>query len=357
MESMLKKIAVFIAIILLVALVAFNAIKDKIISTELTKVFQMPVIIKGMKFNLDKLFSDSRKLEIDYVAFGEGAERINFKKLKFASVEQNAQYPGYCFDGTASFDRVYVGTSAKGSCAGNFKLKCIPYSLDKPKANPAIIVRNGQISIENKHQLIINADIRNRDNGNVSISLNGNLPRTPLKPLTQCLNAEQEGLEGDLEIPSYSAQLVSGENIDPIKTLIANSSFIIHDGRLTNINLIDPILKSLKRSDNSIKDEHSFNQLRGSVYVNNAVANLNNISYASDYLRLSGSGSINLLEETINFSAQAKPLIVSLNSILPQGTVYMKITGDLEKPAIKPDIKSAAIDTVKTKVLNKLFNR
>lgn len=361
-----KSTAIILTILGLILLIfLINFIKDRIISWELSKIFKMPVTVSGINFNLNKIFTSDRKLEIDHIAFGEDQAQINFKKLKFESIIKNSNHPDYCFDGTASFEKVYIGGIDKGTCSGRFNLTCIPYKKrDDLETN--IIVRNGKVKIKDTY-LTVNANINTPSEKITKVSMNGNLERTYLANILSCMNMESKGVESDVVVPNFQANLEAGEDIDPMKTLTSAGNFILYQGKFTKLDLLGPILDELKIPSNlSGEERKSFDQVTGNFYLANQVTTLNDVKYNSDYLSVNAHGTADFLGN-IDFQATAKPLFANIpskkiqslpiGSILPQGLVYLRITGTAEAPKVRPDLKAAVVDTVKTKVLDKVLSK
>ena len=64
-----------------------NFNKDEIISFQLTRDFKMPIKVRGMNFNLAKLFAkDTRKIALKLLAIGEGESTINLENIEISNI-------------------------------------------------------------------------------------------------------------------------------------------------------------------------------------------------------------------------------------------------------------------------------
>jgi len=136
------------------------------------------------------------------------------------------------------------------------------------------------------------------------------------------------------------------------KALAGNAKLSLKDGALKGINLEDVIRKVKKQSAQS-SQRTDLSELTASFVIKNGVAHNDDLSAKSPLLRLSGAGDVDVGGGTIDYLAKASVVasstgqggkdLADLNGI----TVPVKISGPLQDPQIRPDLKAAAGSAVK----------
>jgi AsmA protein len=154
-------------------------------------------------------------------------------------------------------------------------------------------------------------------------------------------------LNGQLDI-SFIDGAVKGLNL----AAIAKSASNIMQGNLSAVSL---------DSDFSNAEKTDFAALTGKFTLNNGVANTDNLSLDNPFIRISGTGDINLPETKVNLHIKSK-LVASTQGQAAESTdsgvvIPIKITGPFHKVKIRPDVSSGAKDKVKEKVKDKLKDK
>lgn len=154
-------------------------------------------------------------------------------------------------------------------------------------------------------------------------------------------------LNGHLDI-SFIDGAVKGLNL----AAIAKSASNIMQGNLSAVSL---------DSDFSNAEKTDFAALTGKFTLNNGVANTDNLSLDNPFIRISGTGDINLPETNVNLHIKSK-LVASTQGQAAESTdsglvIPIKITGPFHKVKIRPDVSSGAKDKVKEKVKDKLKDK
>jgi len=151
-------------------------------------------------------------------------------------------------------------------------------------------------------------------------------------------------LNGHVDI-SFIDGAVKGVNL----AAIAKSASNIMQGNLSAVSL---------DSNFSNADKTDFAALTGKFMLTNGVANTNNLSLNNPFIRISGTGDIDLPKTNVKLqiksklvgSAQGQASEVSSSGI----EIPIKITGPFHQIKIRPDVSSGAKDKVKDKVKDKL---
>ncbi|MDX2367251.1 MAG: AsmA family protein [Colwellia sp.] len=163
-----------------------------------------------------------------------------------------------------------------------------------------------------------------------------------------------------------------GSQRDFINQLNGNIDFSFIDGAVKGVNLA-AVAKSASNimkgnlssvsldSDFSNADKTDFAALTGKFMLSNGVANTNNLSLTNPFIRISGTGDIDLPKTKVKLQIKSK-IVVSSQGQAADGNssgveIPIKITGPFHQIKIRPDVNSGAKDKVKDKVKDKLKNK
>jgi len=110
--------------------------------------------------------------------------------------------------------------------------------------------------------------------------------------------------------------------------------------------------------DFSNADKTDFAALTGKFMVRNGVATTNSLSLDNPFIRISGTGDINLPKTDVKLHIKSK-MVASSQGQAAEGNsvgieIPIKITGPFHQIKIRPDISSSAKDKVKDKLKDKL---
>lgn len=154
-------------------------------------------------------------------------------------------------------------------------------------------------------------------------------------------------LNGHLDI-SFIDGAVKGVNL----AAIAKSASNIMQGNLSAVSL---------DSDFSNADKTDFAALTGKFTLTNGVATTDNLSLNNPFIRISGTGDINLPETKVNLQIKSK-VVASTQGQASEATdsgivIPIKITGPFHDIKIRPDVSSGAKDKLKDKVKDKVKDK
>lgn len=161
-----------------------------------------------------------------------------------------------------------------------------------------------------------------------------------------------------------------GQNNDAlIKALNGNINFSVHNGVIKNIDIGQQIYATIehffKRSASGLMNSNqtSFSSLTGTVQIVNGIANNHDLLLQSPSLKVTGKGSANLIDQTINFGMNAIALgspfgqdIINLQQQVG-GSIPIIISGNLSNPSIRPDYTTMAGSLLKGQFRQQIGNR
>lgn len=196
-------------------------------------------------------------------------------------------------------------------------------------------------------------------------SLKGQLDGVAIGPLLRdALNNDLLEGRGNVALDLQTG----GNTVSAMKKALAGSARLtLRDGALKGINLEEAIRKARALARSKPADEQKaertertdLTELGASFLIKNGVAHNDDLSAKSPLLRLSGSGDVDIAAGTIDYLAK----VSVVGSSGGQGgkeagdlrgvTVPVKITGTLEAPRFRADLRAAAGDAVKQKVEEK----
>lgn len=154
-------------------------------------------------------------------------------------------------------------------------------------------------------------------------------------------------LNGDLNF-SFIDGAVKGVNL----AAIAKSASNIMSGNLAAVSL---------DSDFSNAEKTDFAALTGTFNLSNGVAHTNNLSLINPFIRVSGTGDIDLPKTKIQMQVITK-MVASLQGQTTQEVnsginIPIKISGPFHQIKIRPDVSAAGKDKLKDKVKDKIKNK
>ncbi len=340
--------AVLITIVVaaILAVVFFVYVKDQIISFQLTKDFKMPIKVRGMNFNLSKLFGkDQKKITLKLLAIGEGESTINLENIEIYNIRKNAYQPDYCLDGHVLAEKMYLGHRATSGCSGGLDFICVPYIPSKQK-NPHIIISNALLNLGNSKLNgagVIDTDMNTEIS---SIQLRGALSRGVLSRTLACLNADTDQVLAEVEIPGFQVNFSASDKVDPLTNISGQGSFNLYQGQFKFINLIEPIINEFKATTDANKASQgdNFDKLSGNFSIRDQKVYFSNILLSNKLFSATGQGSIgfdNQMDLSMFVHGFDRIIPLQVGQALPGGTIPLKITGRTDKPQIRPDIVGA----------------
>jgi len=163
-----------------------------------------------------------------------------------------------------------------------------------------------------------------------------------IRPVLQTL-ADMGSLHGILEV---NTQLSGSGLAEPRLTshLNGRGKIMIRDGKIEGIDIPGAIRRVTTLGQGGAGEKSTdFSQLSGSFVIKNGVAKNNDLSMASPVFRLTGNGTVNLANKTLDY--HAKPKLVG--TLVGQGdtdsarkglAVPIRISGPLNTPKISLDV-------------------
>jgi uncharacterized protein involved in outer membrane biogenesis len=178
--------------------------------------------------------------------------------------------------------------------------------------------------------------------------------------------AMQNTLDGKV-----AAQTDLNFSMDPkaslASTLNGTLNFNITNGHFKKVNLVSEIARALKAAPNQSGNSTILKSLTGKFDIRRGVATTNNLAATLDVGSLSGKGSLNLVNETLDMHMTAVlPPGVSkmaggfLNTALANKNgelaIPLHVTGNMSHPAFTPDVGSLLKKKAPKDILNSIFN-
>ncbi|ATX79144.1 AsmA family protein [Mariprofundus aestuarium] len=174
-------------------------------------------------------------------------------------------------------------------------------------------------------------------------------------PLLKTL-ADMDMLEGSLSMDS--SLKATGLTQAAVKTLNGRGNVLMSNGKIKGFDIAGAIRKFTNPMATMGAKETDFSQLSGSFTVTNGVADNRDLFMASPLLRVTGMGSVDLVQKTLDY--HVKPRVVG--TLVGQGdtspvrsglTVPLHITGPFAAPSVKPEISASTIIENAPALLNK----
>ncbi|MBV8829157.1 MAG: AsmA family protein [Acidobacteriaceae bacterium] len=191
-------------------------------------------------------------------------------------------------------------------------------------------------------------------------SVNAKLAGVDTNALLSAVSSVKNTLYGSLAADANLAFTVASSN-ELARTLNGTVAFNVANGELKNVNIMNEVSKLgkfLNAAPSKSGNATALKKLSGTLTIRNGVASTNNLIASLEEGSLSGSGSLNLADQTIN---------MHVNAILSSGTsqavggnhiggfmntalannkgelvVPVLVTGSLAHPAFAPDVEAMA---------------
>jgi AsmA protein len=180
-------------------------------------------------------------------------------------------------------------------------------------------------------------------------ALKADLGGVALGPLLKdALNNDMLEGKGNVDVDVQTG----GNTVSAMKKALAGTAKLsLKDGSLKGINLQDVLRKKAPSSQRT-----DLTDLSASFVIKNGVAHNDDLSAKAPALRLSGAGDVDVGAGTIDYLAKASVVassagqggkdLADLNGL----TVPVKISGPLDAPQIRPDLKAVAGNVAKQQV-------
>jgi AsmA protein len=210
--------------------------------------------------------------------------------------------------------------------------------------------------------------------GQTSINVQGKTPVLKIKsalsniqagPLLRDMTGEEERLTGK---GRFNADLTaSGNSVDALKrSLGGNLSFRFEDGAVKGINLAQTIreLKALFDGNRATQTDEpqqtDFSELTGTGVITRGVLSNRDLYAKSPYIRVDGSGTVNLVNEKTDYDLKT----ILVNTSKGQGgkelaalegvTIPLHVSGRYSDPSYSVNWGSVLMDSQKERLKDKL---
>ncbi|NWF39650.1 AsmA family protein [Mariprofundus sp. NF] len=164
-------------------------------------------------------------------------------------------------------------------------------------------------------------------------------------PLLKAL-ADMDMLEGSLSMDTNMK--ATGLTEAGVKTLNGRGNVLMRNGKIKGFDMAGAIRKFTNPMAATGPQETDFSQLSGSFTVKNGVADNRDLFMASPLLRVTGSGTVDLVQKLLDY--HVKPRVVG--TLKGQGdaspvrrglTVPLHISGPFAAPSVKPEISASTL--------------
>jgi AsmA protein len=185
-----------------------------------------------------------------------------------------------------------------------------------------------------------------------------------IQPLLKDL-AGKDFIEGSGDISLNVA--TQGATLSAMKkALSGNAHTVLRDGAIKGINIAQSLRTAKAKlgggdvtQQASATDKTDFSELSASFKIANGVAHNEDLAAKSPFLRLGGSGDIDVGNSQLNYLLKAAVVSTSAGQggkeidSLKGITVPVRVTGSFEKPAFKLELTNLVSDTAKTRIEEK----
>ncbi|MGD2119742.1 MAG: AsmA family protein [Chromatiales bacterium] len=247
--------------------------------------------------------------------------------------------------------------------------KLIVSKLSSQDVKVNLLAKDGKINIDKQIGRFYQGSFK----GNTRLNVAGNTPK--LSSANQLTNIQagpllkdltgQERLTGtgkfNMDIHS------SGNSVPAIKRdLDGKLDFQFTDGAVKGINLAKIIRETRAKfegeslPESAEPEQTDFSELSGSATISDGVLNNNDLLAKSPFLRINGAGTINLVQETLDYTVQATIVETSKGQggkeleDLRGLNIPVKLTGAYVAPKYQIDWGKVLLSSQKTKVDEKL---
>lgn len=199
----------------------------------------------------------------------------------------------------------------------------------------------------------------------LAVSLDESLKGVQIGPLLRDLNGAEERLTGNANLTAR-LQLRGNDPEAMKRTLGGNVDFSFLNGAVKGINIAQYLRQAQARitgkpaPQTNEPNQTDFSQLTGTVQITNGIARNEDLDVRSPLLRVGGRGSVNIPEETIDYTVRAS-VVASLSGQGGDGlenlkgvTVPIKVSGTFENPSFGLDLQGLVSDAAKQQAQEKL---
>lgn len=199
----------------------------------------------------------------------------------------------------------------------------------------------------------------------LAVSVDEALKGVQVGPLLRDLTGAEERLTGNTNLTA-KLQLRGNDVATMKRTLGGDVAFSFLDGAVKGINIAHYLRQAQARITGkpapatNEPNQTDFSQLTGTLQIANGIARNEDLDVRSPLLRVGGKGSVNIPEETIDYTVRAS-VVASLAGQGGEGlenlkgvTVPIKVGGTFASPSFGLDVGNLVSDAVKQQAQEKL---
>jgi AsmA protein len=211
--------------------------------------------------------------------------------------------------------------------------------------------------------------------GNIGLDMRPAVPRLTMdehmsgidiaKFMKEYADSERLSGKGSLDI-QLAASGRSGDAL--LRTLTGTISTNLADGAVEGMDIwyaiaqAQSVLQKRQLASVTNTKRTAFETFKASAEVVNGVATTRDLTITSQLLRITGSGSTNLVTQALDYSVKASVLKAPAGADegtaqLARATVPVNITGTLADPKIRPDLAALVKDQVKEELKDKVKDK
>jgi AsmA protein len=301
-----------------------------------------------------------------------GVDRLNLDRYFPPPAKRGAAGATTASQGSASQAEQPIDLSAlKGlKLQGSVKIgELVVSNVKAEKVDVRVLAAGGRIEVKPLSASLYRGSFSGGasvDAGNNHISLKGKLEGVAIGPLLKdALDNDLLEGRGDVALDVQTA----GATVAAMKKALSGSATVsLRDGALKGINLGEAMNKARALAGSKSAAEHAggtgertdFAEILATFVIKGGIAHNEDLSARSPLLRLSGSGNIDIGANAIDYLAKASLVATSSGqggtdaAGLRAVTVPVKISGTLDAPRFRADLRAAVGGAVKQRAEEKL---
>ncbi len=200
--------------------------------------------------------------------------------------------------------------------------------------------------------------------GEVSINMQGSAPHYSINEtltgvdISQLLKSNRITGKGNV---TANITMTGNDSNSMLHTLNGSTKFTVNNGALQGVNIPYQIERALALIKKQVppaptSDQTDFGQITGNGTFTNGVFNNTSLLLQSPDIKISGSGTANLITQQLDYHLKAVGMHTVTNAqgqtILEarQTEIPVQVTGTFSKPIVVPDLSAIAKTMIKSKV-------
>jgi uncharacterized protein involved in outer membrane biogenesis len=200
--------------------------------------------------------------------------------------------------------------------------------------------------------------------------LNGAIRDVDMNQLMSAFTDARDKLFGTAQIPDLQITFAGGDSEQLLNSLSGRGTITIEDGRIAVVDIFNSVLTQAQKmlsGEVAAAGETPFVRFFSRWQIGNRRLQMSDIALESGPSAVSGEGFVTF-DQALNFDLRTTitgPVAVNLGGKpnsqgVPAAQVPVKVSGTLQAPKVRPDLKQAAKEQVKERVtdlLDSLFKK